>query len=97
MTDRLRDYKRQYDQAAHERDAHKAALLRVEKRGAYELTPAVWDLVERARERTHAIEDVVAAGTSGEYKRRVVLSQMQKDYPAAAKKDVAMAVELALR
>ena len=80
-----------------ERDAHKAALARVEKRGAFELDDGIWGMVARARELVFAQDVDTAPGTSGEYKRRQVYSRLLKEFPAAIKRDVSIAIELAVR
>lgn len=97
VTDRLRDYKALYADAAIKRDAYQVSLSRVERRGAYEFTPEIWSFVDKARELTFAVNQHVAPGTSGEYKRHVVLSQLIKEFPDALKQDLSIALELGLR
>lgn len=84
----------------HARDAQRTAeaAYRELAEGKHVVAPqAVWDLVPLARELSAAIDASAAEGTSGEYKRHVVLAELQKRVPKAKQRDIALAIELALR
>lgn len=59
------------------------------------LTVADDDLLAFVRTAVQAVETGTAPGTSGEYKRHVVLSQALKQFPGRAR-DIAKAIEVSL-
>lgn len=54
-------------------------------------------LYDLARKMIREIDKKCTEGTSGEYKRRVVYAQILKTMPEAKKRDVGLAIEVAVR
>jgi len=79
-----------------ERDGLKVALERMQK-GSFEAPQTVWAIVNRARELVHIADLRSAEGTTGEYKRHNVYSRLLKEFPEVPKRDVGLAIELAVR
>ena len=54
-------------------------------------------LLPRTQQLVREIEQTAAPGTSGEYKRHTVYARLAKEYPKLSKRDLGLAIELAVR
>lgn len=61
------------------------------------LDKGVLTLLPTASAFVKALEVAASPGTTGEYKRHVAYARLQKKHPTAVKRDIALAIELAVR
>jgi hypothetical protein len=87
-----------YHAAQNARDVAERIMRRLLEPAAKVPVPeAVWAAVPVARVLSAHWDATSAPGTSGEYKHHQVYAELQKQYPTTSKRDLALALELALR